>query len=146
MSEKSDSEVNDELHPEGDLRKLLKDGGRDKYVVSGDDDMATVAITELIPLHVDADDIIRVSVTRVTLDTLIAAFSEGATAEEIVQQYPTLKLADVYSVIGYYLRHPVEVQSYLQQRQQRAGAVRQQNEARFDPAGIRDRLLARRAS
>ncbi|CAG0928702.1 hypothetical protein TFLX_01025 [Thermoflexales bacterium] len=144
MSEKSDSELNDELRLEGDLRKLLKDGGRDKYVVSGDEDMAVSAITELIPLHVDADDVIRVSGTRVTLDTLVAAFSEGATAEEIAQQYPTLKLADVYSVIGYYLRHPAETQTYLQQRQQRAEAARQQNESRFDPAGIRERLLSRR--
>ena len=86
------------------------------------------------------------SVVNVPLDTLVAAFSEGATAEEITQQYPVLKLADVYSVIGYYLRHPVEVQSYLQQRQQRAEAARQQNETRFDPAGVRERLLSRRAS
>ncbi len=123
MSEKPDSELNDDLRPEYDLRKLLKDGVRGKYVVSGDEDMAAPAITELIPLQVDADDVIRVSGTRVTLDTLVAAFAEGATAEEITQQYPALNLADVYSVIGYYLRHPVEVQSYLRQRQQRAEAV-----------------------
>lgn len=146
MSEKSDSELNDELRPEYDLRKLLKDGVRGKYVVSGDEDMAVPTITELIPLQVDADDVIRVSGTRVSLDTLVAAFSEGATAEEITQQYPALKLADVYSVIGYYLRHPIEVHSYLQQRQLRAEAARQQNENRFDPAGIRERLLSRRAS
>ena len=146
MSEKPDSELNDDLRPEYDLRKLLKDGVRGKYVVSGDEDMAAPAITELIPLQVDADDIIRVSGTRVTLDTLVTAFAEGATAEEITQQYPTLNLADVYSVLGYYLRHPVEVHSYLRQRQQRAEAARQQNETRFDPAGIRERLLSRRAS
>lgn len=146
MSEKPDLELNDELRPKYDLRKLLKDSGRDKYIVSGDEDMAVPAITELIPLHVDADDVIRVSGTRVTLDILVAAFAEGATAEEITQQYPALNLADVYSVIGYYLRHPAEVQSYLQQRQQRAEVARQQSEARFDPAGIRERLLSRRAS
>lgn len=146
MSEKSDSELNDELHPEYDLFKLLKDGVRGKYVVSGEEDVAISTITELIPLSVDADGVIRISGTRVTLDTLVAAFTEGATAEEITQQYPALKLADVYSVIGYYLRHPAEVQSYLQQRQQRAKAARQQNETRFDPAGIRERLLSRRAN
>ena len=146
MNEKSDSELNDELRPEYDLPRLLKDGVRGKYVVSGDEGMAVPAITELIPLHVDADDVIRVSGTRVTLDTLVAAFAEGATAEEITQQYPTLNLADVYSVIGYYLRHPTEVQSYLRHRQQRAASARQQNETRFDPAGIRERLLSRRAS
>jgi uncharacterized protein (DUF433 family) len=143
MSEKSDSELNDELRPEGDSPRLIKDGVRGKYVVSGDADMATTVITELIPLHVDADGVIRVSGTRVTLDTLVAAFAEGATAEEITQQYPALKLADVYSVIGYYLRHPAEVQSHLRQRQQHAEAIRQQTETRFDPIGIRERLLSR---
>jgi hypothetical protein len=44
-----------------------------------------------------------------------------------------------------YLRHPSEVESYLQRRSQEAAVVRQQNQARFDPTGVRDRLLARRA-
>jgi len=88
----------------------------------------------------------RVGKTRVTLDTVIAAFADGATAEEIAQQYPSLRLADVYSVVGYYLRHTAEVNTYLQQRRAQRDAVRQQNEARFDPQGVRDRLLARRAS
>jgi hypothetical protein len=36
------------------------------------------------------------------------------------------------------------VEAYLRQRRRQAAAVRRQNEARFDPHGIRDRLLARR--
>jgi uncharacterized protein (DUF433 family) len=104
------------------------------------------SVTEVIPLEVDPDGTVRVGKTRVTLDTVIAAFTEGATAEEIVQQYPSLQLADVYHVIGYYLRRPSEVDAYLQQRRVQADAVRQQNEARFDPHGVRDRLLARRGS
>jgi uncharacterized protein (DUF433 family) len=95
------------------------------------------------PMQMDADGAIRIGGTRVTLDTLVAAFDEGATAEEIAQQYPTLKLADVYSVIGYYLRRQAEVKDYLQQRQQQALDIRKQNESRFNPQGIRDRLLAR---
>jgi len=63
--------------------------------------MAFFISPEIIPLQADADGVIRVAGTRVTLETLIAAFSDGATAEEIVQQYPSLTLADVYSVIGY---------------------------------------------
>jgi uncharacterized protein (DUF433 family) len=104
------------------------------------------SVTEVMPLEVDQDGTVRVGKTRVTLDTVIAAFTEGATAEEIVQQYPSLQLADVYHVIGYYLRRPSEVDAYLRQRQARAVAVRQQNEARFDSHGVRDRLLARRTS
>ena len=108
--------------------------------------MALSFATEAIPLAADADGVVRVGNTRVTLDTIIAAFSDGATAEEIVQQYPSLNLADVYQVIGYYLRRPSEVEAYLQQRKAQAEAVRKQNEARFDPHGVRDRLMARRTS
>ena len=50
-----------------------------------------------VPLVSGADGVIRVAGTRVTLDTVAHAFERGATAEEIVQQYPALPLADVYS-------------------------------------------------
>ena len=107
--------------------------------------MVLAPTTEVIPLTVDAQRVLRVGHTRVTLDTVLAAFADGATAEEIVQQYPSLDLADVYSVIGFYLRHTAEVNVYLQQRHTQRETVRQQNEGRFDPHGVRERLLARRA-
>lgn len=108
--------------------------------------MVLAPTTEVIPLAVDAHGVLRVGNTRVTLDTVLAAFTDGATAEEIAQQYPSLHLADVYSVIGYYLRHTAEVDAYLDQRRAQRDAIRQQNEGRFDPHGVRERLLARRAS
>jgi uncharacterized protein (DUF433 family) len=99
---------------------------------------------EPVPLVLDADGVARIGRTRVTLDTLVAAFEEGATAEEIAHQYPSLQLADVYSVIGYYLRRRQDVDTYLRERQRLAGTVRAQNESRFDPQGLRARLMARR--
>jgi uncharacterized protein (DUF433 family) len=99
---------------------------------------------EPVPLASDADGVVRVGSSRVTLDTIVAAFREGMTPEGIVEQYPTLRLAEVYSVIGYILSHPAEVETYLRDRQRSAEAVRRENEARFDPTGVRDRLLARR--
>ncbi len=108
--------------------------------------MALRTTTEILPLTTDDDGIMRVGGTRVTLDTIIAAFIEGATAEEIAQQYPSVRLADIYSVIGYYLRRHAEIESYLKQRRKQAEETRQQNEERFDPAGIRERLLSRQAN
>jgi len=99
--------------------------------------------TEPTPLATDPDGVVRVGGTRVTLDTLVAAFADGLTPEEIVYEYPSLPLAEVYAVLGYYLRHRAEVETYLHQRRGQAEAVRQQNEAHFDPQGIRARLLAR---
>ena len=100
--------------------------------------------TMSIPLYANSNKTLCVGGTRVSLDTVVAAFNEGATAEEIVQQYPTLKLADVYCVLGYYLEHQLEVAEYIQQRESVAQDIRDENEARFDPSGIRARLLARR--
>jgi uncharacterized protein (DUF433 family) len=105
-----------------------------------------VIATETIPLETDAHGVIRVSNTRVTLDTIVIAFKDGATAEEIAQQYPTIPLADVYYVIGYYLHRRDEVESYLKERKREAAELQGQMEARFNPVGIRERLLARQKS
>jgi uncharacterized protein (DUF433 family) len=101
--------------------------------------------TEPVPLTIGDDGVARVGQTRVTLETIIAAFAEGETPEEIVLQYPSLGLADVYAVIGYYLHNRERVDEYLDDQRQRGAAVRAQNEARSDPSGIRERLEARRA-
>ena len=95
------------------------------------------------PLKTNEHGVIRVGQTRVTLDSVVVAFKEGATAEAIVHQYPTLALADVYAVLSYYLRNQKEVETYLQQRQARAEQIRQQLDERHQLSGIRERLLAR---
>lgn len=106
--------------------------------------MLLVPTAEPIPLVADANGVIRVSRTRVTLHTLITAFLEGCTAEEIREQYPCLQLSDIYFALGYYLRHQSEVNAYLMERQRLAAEVQQKAERHFNPVGIRDRLLARR--
>lgn len=79
--------------------------------------MLLVPTAEPIPLVADANGVIRISTTRVTLDTVLTAFLEGATAEEIREQYPSLELSDIYFAIGYYLRYQSEVDAYLMERQ-----------------------------
>ncbi|NJK69963.1 MAG: DUF433 domain-containing protein [Microcoleus sp. CSU_2_2] len=95
--------------------------------------MKLAVVAEPAPLKTNADGVVRVGNTRVTLDTVIAVFNQGTTAEEIVYRYPSLRLADVYATIGFYLNHQQEVETYLQQRQQQAQEIRKMNEARFDP-------------
>ena len=105
--------------------------------------MAEALNSESFPLETGSDGVIRVRGTRITLDTVWAAFHEGATAEEIVQQYPSLSLADTYQVIGYCLRHPAVLDAYLAKRSEGAGEIRRSNESRWRPEGIRARLLGR---
>jgi uncharacterized protein (DUF433 family) len=106
--------------------------------------MTLLSKTHQLPLTIDSEGVARIGKTRVTLDTVVVAFMEGATAEEIAQQYPSLSLSDIYSVIGYYLRKRSEVDKYLRQRQKQAELIRKTNEGKYDPSGIRDRLLAKR--
>jgi uncharacterized protein (DUF433 family) len=106
--------------------------------------MSLAVETEPIPLKADAGGTIRVGGTRVTLDTVVEAFRDGLTAEEIAQQYPVLELSDIYAVIGYYLRHLHQVQAYLDEREEGAESLRHCIEAELPSAGFRERLLARR--
>lgn len=106
--------------------------------------MNAANVVERVPIHTDAHGVVRVAGTRVTLETVVDAFETGATAEEIAQQYPTVPLVDVYSVITYYLRHKPDVDAYRVERDAAAGRVREDVERRFPSTGVRERLLARR--
>jgi len=99
---------------------------------------------EAPPLRMDDQQVIRVGRTRVTLDTLVAAFEHGDTPEEIARNYDALSLGDVYQAIGYYLAHHAEVDSYLKRRQALRASVQKHVESKHNPNGIRGRLLARR--
>jgi hypothetical protein len=93
--------------------------------------MPMVVAAEAPPLAADASGTFRVGNSR-----------DGATAEEIAEQYPAISLGQVYAVIAYYLAHTAEVDDYLNAREQRSAEVRQANERLFDPTGIRARLTA----
>lgn len=100
--------------------------------------------TVTVPLRRDTSGTLRVGGTRVVLDLVVHAFEEGATPEEIVQRYSTLKLADVYAVISYYLQNREEVDAYLRQRAEEAAELQERIERETDARGLRERLLARR--
>jgi uncharacterized protein (DUF433 family) len=101
---------------------------------------------DTVPLRVDETGTVRIGQTRVILELVIDAFRDGATPEQIVQDYDTLNLADVYAVIGYYLRHRDEVDAYLAERAAAAGELRKKIEERQgSQAGLRERLLRRLA-
>lgn len=105
--------------------------------------MALTIQVDPVPIEADANGVLRVGGTRVTLDTVVGWYREGARAEDIARKYDALRLADVYAAIAYYLRHQAEVDAYLDERERAASQARAENEARFDAAGVRERLAAR---
>jgi len=92
------------------------------------------------PFVYDSKGIIRVGGTRITLDTIIQTFKDGSTCEEIVYQYPVLKLSDVYSAVSYYLNNQEKVETYLEEHHRTANKIQYKIESHFEVNKIRDRL------
>jgi uncharacterized protein (DUF433 family) len=101
-------------------------------------------VAEPLLLRLDEEGVVRVGRTRVTLDAVVAAFNCGSTAEEILLDYSSLQLADIYDVIAYYLRHREEVDAYVEHRRLEAEEIRRKIEEVCPPDNFRERLLARR--
>jgi uncharacterized protein (DUF433 family) len=108
--------------------------------------MMELAPTIAIPLVESEDGVIRIGSTRVRLDTVVYAFNEGYTAEEIVAQYPALDLTEVYAVIAYYLGNKTAVDRYVAERADKAESIRREIEAKPEYQSFRQRLLKRRAA
>lgn len=98
------------------------------------------------PLRQEADGTLRVGDSRVTLETVIKAFKDGASLEAIVDRYPSLLLTDVYAVITYYLWNTSTVETYLVEQEARGSDIKATIQSRFPDNGFREKLLARHAS
>jgi uncharacterized protein (DUF433 family) len=109
----------------------------------GDKTAMTAPQTLAVPLETGQDGVIRIRGTRVRLDTVVYAFNEGATPEEILSQYPVLSLENVYAVIAYYLKNRMTVDAYLARHQEEAAIIREEIESKPEYKEFRQRLLAR---
>jgi len=84
---------------------------------------------------------VRVGDSRVTLDTVINAYRQGFSAEDIVGRFPDLGLEEVYGVLLLYLRHRETIDAYVDERNATAEKYRIQWETKPDQRQLRDRLL-----
>ena len=88
----------------------------------------------------DEKGALRVGTAGVPLDSVVAGFQQGHSAETIQEQYPALSLEEVYGAISYYLGHRKDVDTYLQ----RQDAAWEQWESRSEqqPSAVVRRLRA----
>jgi uncharacterized protein (DUF433 family) len=107
--------------------------------------MTLTVAADPLPLRLDDGGAYRVGNTRVRLDTVVFAYNHGSSAEQISRDFPTLELADVHSVIGYYLHHRAEVDAYLAAREKEAAKLREEIEALPQNREFREKLIARRS-
>lgn len=106
--------------------------------------MPLVIHEDRIPIRLTEEGAARVGETRVTLEIVLNDFKDGLSAEEIQRHYPTLRLADVYAVIAYYLRHQPEMDVWLAHAEaQSEGQRKQVEEVQPNNAEFRDQIQAR---
>ena len=72
------------------------------------------------PYIEERDGGLYVAGTRVSLDSAVIRFQQGASPEKIVQSFPTLKLSQVYGAIAYYLENAQVIDPYLVEGQREA--------------------------
>ena len=112
--------------------------------------MSKVETTMTVPLTTTEFGTIRVGSSRVSLDSVVHHYKQGATAERIAESFPSVDLADIYAVIAYYLANRESVEEYLKRQEADADALQQQIES--DPTQqkatkqLRERIEARRAA
>ncbi|MBM3763655.1 MAG: DUF433 domain-containing protein [Acidobacteria bacterium] len=51
--------------------------------------------------------------TRISLDSIVYSFNEGQSPEAIQEDFPSLKRAQIYGAIAFYLDHQAEIDKYL---------------------------------
>jgi uncharacterized protein (DUF433 family) len=93
----------------------------------------------------DEHGVLRVGNGRVMLDSVVAAFHQGHSAETIAQQYPALSLEEVYGAIAYYLANQAEVGQYLRRQDELWKRWREKTSAVVSPVVERLRGLAAKA-
>lgn len=66
-----------------------------------------------VPLTELDNGVLRVTGTRIPLELIVSHHRAGKTPEQIVEAFDTLRLSDVYTLIGYYLENQAEVDEYI---------------------------------
>jgi uncharacterized protein (DUF433 family) len=82
----------------------------------------------------------RIAESRVSLDSVIYAFLNGASPESIVQSFPTLNLEQVYGAIAFYLTNKAAIDAYLKEGEAEFEKLRQA--ARNQNAELYEKLAA----
>jgi uncharacterized protein (DUF433 family) len=86
----------------------------------------------------------RIADTRVSLDSVVYAFREGRTPEQIVDSFPFLTLEQVYGAIAFYLANKQTIDEYLCQGEIEFEKLRQ--EWRVKNAPLYEKLRKARES
>jgi uncharacterized protein (DUF433 family) len=103
--------------------------------------MATVQTEPVVYAYQTEEGSWRVTGSRVSLDSVVHMFHEGADPEAIVRNFPSLSLEQVYGAIAFYLHNREAVDQYLREQQVRWDELRTESEERN--RDLRERIRRR---
>lgn len=78
---------------------------------------------------------IRLAGSRIGLEHLVEFYNQGYSPEMLLAQFPTLGLAQIHKVIGFYLDHAADVDAYAANCR---AAVAQQRSAAPPPPSLHE--------
>jgi uncharacterized protein (DUF433 family) len=96
-----------------------------------------------VPLSTSDKGVVYMSGTRIPIDFVIYEYLSGATAEDIAQNYPSLRLSTIHAVLSYYLSHKTQVDAYIAEQEKIAESKYQEIAERSQQKDLRQRLLSR---
>ena len=77
------------------------------------------------------DGAYRITDSRVSLDSVVYAWLDGASPETIREMFPVLTLEEVYGAVAFYLANQEEVDKYLRQARIEFDAIRRESHENF---------------
>lgn len=103
----------------------------------------TIQTTQKVPLTVWKDGSIRVKGTRLPIDRIIYAHKNGECPEDIFESFPSnvYTVADIYSIVAYYLTNKERFEKYLAKREKEAFEIKNSVEPTANYEDNRQRLI-----
>ncbi|MFO0865108.1 MAG: DUF433 domain-containing protein [Gemmataceae bacterium] len=106
--------------------------------------MATLHLEPVtLPIR-EENGVHRIGRTRVSLDVVLRAFVEGQTPDQVLRNFDTLDMADLYLIFGYFMKHRSEAVDYLRECDEEWKEQRREWEASHpELIGLREQLMER---
>jgi uncharacterized protein (DUF433 family) len=94
----------------------------------------------------DSDGYIHLTGHRIGLDDIVHFYNQGHSAEMLLEVFPTLSLALIHKVLGYYLDHQSDVDACMTASESEIERQRTSAARGPDLAELRRRLKAKQAA
>ena len=95
---------------------------------------------DTVPLRYDDDDDIRVTGSRITLDTVVTCFEMGKTTENILDGYPSLTIGQINAIRAWYLNNQAEADEYLKEYREETEKILSELRNRPESIAFRERI------